>query len=448
MRTSSRLWRLLAMLMAFSLIAAACGDDDGDSADSTTTSAPDDGGDNGDNGDDGEEIDDEPIDVDFDTETLTIGTLLPETGQLSFLGPPMVEGIEMAIRDINEAGGVLGNDVRLVKGDDGSIDVSIAHATVDRLLGQEGVNAIIGAAGSGTTAQVVDKITSSGVVQCSPSNTAASLRNAGQDGYYFRTAPGDDLQAPTVAELVLADGHANVAVIVQATDYGRGFAEHIVAAIEDGGGSVVYNEAYDPNASNYTAEAQGIVAADPDAVVIVGYEEGVQVIQGLIEQGAPPADLPVYVADGMADEELGSSIDPSNPGIAFGIKGTQPSAAPEGGASWFPAAWEEFAPDINTIYSAQAYDCAVLIALAAQAAGTADPAQIRDHMGDVSGPEGTACETYAECLELLEAGESINYEGASGPIDFDESDPSTASYDVFTFNEDGEWEILEQILAQ
>src|SRR5690606_32734926 len=115
-------------------------------------------------------------------------------------------------------------------GDDGT-DPGVANATVNRLLGDEGVNALVGAAASGITSQVVDKITGSGVVMCSPSNTAADLRNAGQDGYYFRTAPSDDLQGPTLAEVVLADGHANVAVIVRADDYGVGFGESVVEAL-------------------------------------------------------------------------------------------------------------------------------------------------------------------------------------------------------------------------
>lgn len=443
MRTSSRLWRLLAILMAFSLLAAACGNDDDDDA---AVDPGDDTEEPADNGDD-PEIDDDPIDVDFDTDTLTLGTLLPETGDLAFLGPPMVEAVNMAVRDINEAGGVLGNDVILETGDDGT-DPGVANTTVDRLLGTVGVNAIVGAAASGITSQVVDKITGSGIVQCSPSNTAASLRNAGVDGFYFRTAPGDDLQGPTLAEVVLGDGHANVAVIVRADDYGVGFGEAIVETLEDGGATIVYNDSYDPRATNFDAEVQAIAAESPDAVVLISFEEGVQIIQTMIEEGVGPADVPLYIADGLASGDLGERIDPSDPSIAFGITGTQPSAVPEAGAAFFPDAFAEFAPGVDMIYSSQAYDCAILIALAAEQAGTADPSAIRDNMESVSGPGGTECSTFAECKELIEAGEEIDYQGASGPVDFDGSDPSQASYDVFVYNEDGEQETIDQVLAQ
>ncbi|MGY6502023.1 MAG: ABC transporter substrate-binding protein [Acidimicrobiales bacterium] len=439
MRTSNRLWRLLAMLMAFSLIAAACGDDDEESG-PTTTEAP------GDEGDGDDEIDDDPIDVDFDTETLTIGTLLPETGQLAFLGPPMISGVELAIQDINAAGGVLGNDVNLITGDDGT-DPDVANTTVDRLLGTEGVNAIIGAAASGITRQVVDKITGSGVVQCSPSNTAADLSGAGNDGYYFRTAPSDDLQGPTLAEVVLGDGHSNVAVLVRADEYGVGFGDAIVDTLEESGATVVYNDSYDPRATNFDAEVQAVVAENPDAVVLISFEEGVQIIQTMIENGAGPGDVPIYIADGLATGDLGELIDPNDPGVAAGIKGTQPSAAPEGGAPFFPTAFADAFPDVDAIYSSQAYDCAILIALAAHQAGTADPEAIRDNMESVSGPDGTECSTFAECKDLIDAGEEIDYLGASGPIDFDGSDPSIASYDILEYVEDGSQEVISQVIA-
>lgn len=442
MRTSSGLWRLLALLLAFTLIAAACGDDDGDDADGDTPTTEAAGEEEG----EGEGEEQEEVEASFDTETLTIGTLLPETGQLAFLGPPMVNGVDMAIRDINEAGGVLDSDVTLVQGDDGT-DPDVANTTVDRLIGTEGVNAIVGAAASGITRQVVDKITGAGVLQCSPSNTAADLSGAGNDGFYFRTAPSDDLQGPTLAEYVIDDGHANVAVIVRADEYGVGFGDAVSASLEDGGATVVYNESYDPAATNFDAEVQAIAAENPDAVVLISFEEGVQIIQAMIEAGIGPDTVPLYIADGLATGDLGELIDPDDPGVAFGIKGTQPSAAPESGAAFFPDAFAEFAPDVDAIYSSQAYDCAILIALAAEQAGTADPAEIRDNMASVSS-EGTTCTTFAECKDLLAAGEDIDYDGASGPIEFDGSDPGIGAYDLYEYGEDGAQTVIRQVVAE
>ena len=195
-----RLFRLLAILFAFTLVAAACGDDDDSSSSSESSSAS-----------------SASSSEASSAEGLNIGTLLPETGALAFLSAPLLEGVNMAIADINAAGGVNGADVTLTPGDSGT-DPEIANTTVDRLL-TEDVDAIVGAAASGITGSVIDKITSAGITQCSPSNTAAGLGTSGDDGFYFRTAPSDDLQAPALANVVLGDGYTNVAVVSRADDY-------------------------------------------------------------------------------------------------------------------------------------------------------------------------------------------------------------------------------------
>jgi branched-chain amino acid transport system substrate-binding protein len=457
MRISGRLWRVLALLLAFALVAAACGDDDDDTADEdtteTTAAAEDEGEDTEDTTDDTEATEEgegdgeaaEPVAP--DTDSLTLGTVLPETGQLAFLGPPMVEAVNMAVRDVNDAGGVLGSDVELVTGDSGT-DPDVANTTVDRLLA-EPVNGIVGAAASGITRQVVDKVTGAGVVMCSPSNTAQDLLNAGNDGFYFRTAPGDQLQGAVLGELIVGDGNANVAILARADEYGAGFAEALASSIQESGGNVVLNETYDPNATNFDAEVQAVAAESPDAVALITFEEGVQIIQTMIEQGVGPDAVQIYIADGLATGDLGELIDPENPGVAEGIRGTAPSATPENGADFFADAFAEFAPDTDLIFSAQAYDCAVTMALAAAQAGTADPAAIRDNMSPVT-RDGTVCTTFAECIELIDAGEDIDYDGASGPIDFPEgsSDPSVATYDVYEYDADGVQQVQGQEVLQ
>ncbi|OUV77269.1 MAG: hypothetical protein CBC90_06580 [Acidimicrobiaceae bacterium TMED130] len=422
-----RLFRLLAILFAFTLVAAACGDDDDSSSSSESSSAS------------------SASSTDSSTEGLNIGTLLPETGPLAFLSAPMLEGVNMAIRDINAAGGVNGADVTLSPGDSGT-DAEIANATVDRLI-TENVDAIIGAASSGTTGSVIEKITkTNGITQCSPSNTAAGLgvSSDSDNGNYFRTAPSDDLQAPLLANVVLGDGFTNVAVVSRADDYGVGFNAELEPAIEAGGGTVVYSTPYAPEATSFDDVVQDVVASGPDAVVLVAFEEGFQIIQAMIEQGAGPDAIQIYITDGMATGELGAVIDPENPGIAEGMKGTAPAAAPESGAAFFPAAFEEYAPGVPSIYSSQSYDCAILIALAAEAAGSNDSADISAAMVDVS-RDGEKCSTFADCKDLLAGGTNIDYDGASGSIDFlDAGEPGAGIYDIYDFDENGVQRVLEQ----
>ena len=377
--------------------------------------------------------------------SLNIGTLLPETGPLAFLSAPMLEGVNMAIRDINAAGGVNCADVTLRPGDSGT-NAEIANATVDRLL-TEDVDAIIGAASSGTTGSVINKITkTNGITQCSPSNTAAGLgvSNDSDNGNYFRTAPSDDLQAQLLANVVLGDGYTNVAVVSRADDYGVSFNAVLIPAIQAGGGTVVYRTPYAPEARSFNDVVQNVVASGPDAVVLVAFEEGFQIIQAMIEQGAGPDAIQIYITDGMATEQLGAAIDPDNPGIAEGMKGTAPAAAPDSGAAFFPDAFAEYAPGVPSIYSSQSYDCAILIALAAEAAGSNDSADISAAMVDVS-RDGEKCSTFADCKDLLAGGTNIDYDGASGAIDFlDAGEPGAGIYDIYDFDENGVQRVLEQ----
>ena len=428
-----RLLRLLAVLFAFVLVAAACGDDD----DSSSSSGSESSASSSDSSSASETSDS------GSAEGLNIGTLLPETGALAFLSEPLVLAVDMAIRDINAAGGVNGADVTLTKGDSGT-DPDIANTTVDRLLTEE-VDAIVGAAASGITGSVIEKITTAGVTQCSPSNTAAGLGTSGDDGYYFRTAPSDDLQAPALANVVLGDGYTNVAVVSRADDYGVGFNAEFEPAVAAGGGTIVYSEPYAPESTSFDDVVADVIASGPDAVVIVAFEEGVQLIQAMIEQGAGPQDIQLYITDGMATGELGALIDEANPSIASGMKGTQPAAAPSTGAAFFPGAFAEFAPDVSTIFSAQSYDCAILIALAAEAAGSNNSADIAAQMVAVS-RDGEKCSTFAECKDLLADGADIDYDGASGAIDFlDVGEPGTGIYEVYEYDADGVQQVVEEL---
>ena len=434
-----RLLRLLAVLFAFVLVAAACGDDD----DSSSSSGSDASASSSESSSESSSSSEAEASDSGSAEGLNMGTLLPETGALAFLSEPLVLAVDMAIRDINAAGGVNGADVTLTKGDSGT-DPDIANTTVDRLLTEE-VDAIVGAAASGITGSVIEKITSSGTTQCSPSNTAAGLGTSGDDGYYFRTAPSDDLQAPALANVVLGDGYTNVAVVSRADDYGVGFNAEFEPAVAAGGGTIVYSEPYAPESTSFDDVVADVIASGPDAVVIVAFEEGVQLIQAMVEQGAGPQDIQIYITDGMATGELGALIDEANPSIASGMKGTQPAAAPSTGAAFFPGAFAEFAPDVSTIFSAQSYDCAILIALAAEAAGSNNSADIAAQMVAVS-RDGEKCSTFADCKALLADGADIDYDGASGAIDFlDVGEPGTGIYEVYEYDADGVQQVVEEL---
>ncbi|MDN5934376.1 MAG: ABC transporter substrate-binding protein, partial [Pseudonocardia sp.] len=288
---------------------------------------------------------------------LEFGYVLPQTGQLAFLGPPQIQAAGYAVSKINEAGGVLGKPIPdLVAGDE-SDQAAVAQQSADRVLAA-GVDALIGAAASGQSLAIIDRVTGAEVVQCSGSNTAPNFTDYNDAGYYFRTAPSDALQGPVLAETIIADGYSKVAIVARADDYGVGLASATAKALEEAGATVALNETYDPNAQNFDALVQQVQSVQPDAVVVIAFEEGTQILQGLVEAGLGPDAVGVYGADGLRSAELPSLVAPGNPAVLAGMKGTAPASAANEG---FLTGLREFAPDLVEVqFAPQVFDCVTI----------------------------------------------------------------------------------------
>ncbi|HKN50546.1 MAG TPA: ABC transporter substrate-binding protein [Actinomycetota bacterium] len=378
---------------------------------------------------------------------LKIGILAPQTGDLASLGPPQFKGAELAVKQINDAGGVLGKQVQTVESDDGGgSNTDLANTNAERLITSDKVDAIMGAASSGTTKAIIDKVTGAGVVECSPSNTASELTTitSNHGGYYFRTAPPDNLQGPALANVITGDGHSKIGVIVRNDSYGVGFGQSLSQALQKNGATVVAGGvvAYDPKGTAFDADVKKITDAKPDAVALISFPDtGGLIIKTLIQQGFGPTKTPLYTADGMQTNSLAAKVDPANPGAVKGIKGTVPSGAPPGGSPTFPADYKAFAPGLDNTFAAHAYDCLNVIALAAVEAKTDDSAQIHAHVIDITHGANT-CNSFSACKALLDQGKPIHYIGASGPLNFVQTavggaEPSQGVYDEYSFGADG-----------
>jgi ABC-type branched-subunit amino acid transport system substrate-binding protein len=452
MTTKTKWLRLVAMMGLLAIFASACASESGTTADDETEA------------DDTAETEaatdepteepeatepeatDEPTEAEAagDGEALQMAYILPETGDLSFLGPPIIAGFELAIADINEAGGVNGVEVASSGGDEGDGDGTVANATADQLLA-DGAHVTIGAASSSRSLAIIDKITGAGVVQCSPSNTSPTFTNYDDGGLYFRAAPTDALQGPVLAEQIVAAGGTNVALLARADDYGQGLLDATTAALEEAGASIAVSTTYDPAAASYDAEVQSVVDSGADAVALIAFDEGARILQTMIEQGVGPADLIVFGADGLASDGTPELVSPDNPGVLEGMRATSPAPASD---EDFVGRLQEANPDLeDTLFAGEGYDCTIAAALAAAAGGSNDSQSVADNMIAVTGG-GTKCTSYAECLELLEAGEDIDYDGVSGPMDFTEAgEPSIGTYAVSEFTADGGLEVVETITS-
>jgi ABC-type branched-subunit amino acid transport system substrate-binding protein len=406
--------RVLAILMVTGLIAAGCGDDD-EGGEGTTTTTEAGGGDQG-------------------GEALKIGSIRPESGTLAFLGPPEVEGFNVAIEDINAAGGVLGNDVETDTGDEAA-DEARAREAAQRLV-SDGADAIVGAASTAMTQAFIQFLSDEQIVQCSPANTAPGVNDQENADYYFRTAPPDSAVAPVITDRVIADGAQSVAIAHLADDYGNPLAELIETSLTESGAEVVANVGYAPDATTFDTEVQQLTSEDPDAVVLISFAEGAALIRGLLEAGMTTDQL--YGGDGLFGPTLVEEVSESDPNIIDGMTVIGASGGEE-----FNERIAE-ATDNNFIYGGQTYDCTVIIALAAEAAGSTDPSEFVDEMVPVT-KEGTECTTFEECKGLLEDGEDIDYQGASGAVDFtDAGDPTQTRYNIAQFTE-GTLEVVETV---
>ena len=434
--------KAVALFAALAMIAAACGGDDTtDEPEETVEEDTDDEAEEEPEEEAEEETEEEGGEEDAagSDEGLTLGYILPETGQLAFLGPPMISGVELAVSEIEE----YGTDISLLSGDEAG-DTGVAAEEASRLLAS-GVDAIVGAAATGMTLAIIDQVTGAGVVQCSPSNTGPGLTTYPDGGFYFRTAPSDALQGPVLAEQVIADGNATLAVAARADDYGQGLLDATVEAFEAQGGEVLYQDTYDPEAGTFDSVVEDLVNADADAHVVIAFAEGAAIVQGLIAAGVSPEAM--YGADGIAGAAFAEEVDPNDPNVLDGMTFTAPSSQ---STSDFDSKLDEFRPDlVDRLFAPQSYDCTNLMALSAAVADSTDSADIRDQMIAVTQGDNE-CGSYPECMEFVEAGESIAYQSAAGDaLAFMEvregsGEPSRGAYDVSRW-EDGEFTLLDTV---
>ena len=416
------LWRSVAVLGVAGLVLTACGDDGGTTTepkadDTAATSEAPDAGAKGDG-------------------TLKLGTLLPQTGSLAFLGPPEFAGVDLALKDINDAGGVNGKQVEKVDSDSGDTATDTASQSVDRLLSQD-VDAIIGAASSSVSLSVIDKITGAGVLQISPANTSIELTNYDDKGLYFRTAPPDTLQGRVLSDQILADGNATVGILALQDSYGTGLADAVEKSVTSSGGEVVEKVVYDPKAASFSTEVGKIKAADPEAIAVIAFEETKKIVPELVKQGIGPDTKKIYFVDG----NLADYSKDFDKGTLAGVKGTLPGVA---STEEFKARLAEVAPDLADFnYAPESYDATILVALAAQAAGDDSGESIASKMQEVSAG-GEKCTSFKDCLALLEEDKDIDYDGIAGPVEFNEKgDPSEATIGLYEYGADNNYTFVE-----
>jgi ABC-type branched-subunit amino acid transport system substrate-binding protein len=370
--------------------------------------------------------------------SLELGQLASQTGPLSNIVQSLTVPVTTAVDEINAGGGVLGKPVTYTLADDAT-DPNVASESLEGLLEDNKVDAIMGPTSSGITLNIIDEVRRRNVLMCSGSNTSAELSTMDSRGFYFRTTPSDRLQGPALGELVLKDRRKKVGILARSDTYGLGLASSVKKTLENGHAKVVADVSYDPDATSFDREVQKVIDKKPDAVIVLGFEsDGSDIVRTLSAKGLSPQQFPIYSADGMRTNAFPTLLDPNNPAAAVGLKGTSPATQPAGVHHPFLDAFN--ATGIDPIYSSFYYDCTILTALAAEKAKSDDATKMKKvFAANTKGKE--QCTTFADCKRLLDAGKTISYQGASAAFKhmnkFGTSEPNAGVYEVWTFDETG-----------
>ena len=401
-----RLSLLAAALAALALVAVACG---GDEEEATPTAAKTAGA--------------TPAQTPGATAAgpLKIGLLLSYTGDLADFGPAHENAARLAVEEINAAGGVLGEPIEVVTGDDAT-DPSQGVSEATRLINVEHVQVILGALASGVTLPVAESVTGPNhILQISQASTSPALSAANDNDFLFRTTISDAAQGVVLAKVATDQGIKSACTMYINNAYGQGLSEIFTENFEKAGGTVTAEVPHESEQATYASELDTCTAGNPDALVAPAYPQSARVfLREAVEAGKVKKFL---FTDGTKSADMFQEL-----GWATfdGMQGTAASSLDVAAGTAFEAAYTaKYGSTPPLPYVREIYDAVYLVALAAEKAGSTDSTAIRDALRDVANAPGDVVDPgtdgYKAGVALIAAGTDINYEGAAGPVDLDKN---------------------------
>lgn len=355
---------------------------------------------------------------------ITVGLVMELTGPAGEYGQAGAKSVEMAFRDINDAGGVNGCKVVADTRDSQSQgNVAVDQAT--QLVNIKKVPVIIGGIISSVSIPILTSVTApAGVVQVSPASSSPTLTELGRsgktNGVFFRTITSDALQGTAAAKFAMDQGLKKIAIINVNNDFGVNMVKEFSTAYQKLGGTITSTTPYNEKQSSYASEASAAMAGDPDALYLVSTPvDGATIARAWVSGGGKQTFL---LNDGMNSKDFIESVGAQYLENAYGTSsGTSPTASTE----YFNGNYEAFSGGISPSAPAadRSYDAGAIVALAIAKAGKADAAAIKAAMHEVVAEGGTPIhagkEEFAKALQLIKNGKPVKYEGVIGPVSFD-----------------------------
>ncbi len=370
-----------------------------------------------------------------------IGFLGGFTGPIESMVPPIAKGAKLAIESVNKSGGVLdGMKIDMPTGDTSCADATKAADAADRLVNSEKVLAIVGALCSGATISAANNAAiPGGVVMISPASTSPALTTLKDNDLVFRTVPSDAYQGQMMAKLLKEKGFKSIAITYVNNDYGKGFAEALAEAFKKQGGTVAAMEPHEDGKADYRAEIGNLESSGADILVILAYANGSG--QTILRQALESGGFDKFaLGDGMVSDALIKAVGAD---ALKGVIATRPGAPKAAGAERFAEIAKAAGLDPKAIFAAQAYDAAMLLALAIEKNGKAERKGLNKALRAVATAPGTVIlpGEFAKAKKLLAEGKDINYEGAAGSHEFDAHGDVPGVIEQLTVK-DGKWTVL------
>lgn len=348
-------------------------------------------------------------------EPFRIGALNPVTGAGSPYGTSMQKAILFAAKEINASGGAAGHTIEVVSEDD-QTSPEPAVLAAKKLVEVNKVRAAIGTWSSGVALAVSPIFDAAGIIHTTVAGTSG-LAAVNKKGFAFRFAGTSEGIGQSLAEGALEEGFKRASIMGFNNASGREMAQGAKAVLQKAGREVLAEIIYEPNQPSYRSEIQAALAKQPEVLIMGSFLPDLTIIlREVLQSGADVRFVaPAWAVTPKSIEALGAATN----GVL--LADYESALDSEAYATFKQRFKAETGMDIaGNHYASCAYDMMVTLALGIEATGSnADNAAIVKAMHQVSGPPGKSVSSFAAGKEALKAGQKINYEGASGPLDFD-----------------------------
>ncbi|HEU0223550.1 MAG TPA: ABC transporter substrate-binding protein [Paracoccaceae bacterium] len=374
---------------------------------------------------------------------IRVGSSAGITGPIAEIIADVMQGRNMAAKHVNEQGGLLDGDTMVMVTGDGACDPKAGVDSGTKLVNVEQVVAIVGGSCSGETLAMVQSVTiPAGVVAISDSATSPAITELEDRDLVFRVAPSDAYQGVALAQYVLQAGVKSVALTYANDDYNAGLGKVFEEAFQEMGGTIALAQVHEPNKASYRAEVATLGGANADALVLFAYygSSGITITRNALETGAFSR---FFGADGMVNDELIKQI---------GAENLKDAVYTTAGSDDTTAAWKAYTELAAAAglrnpagpFVANGYDATFLVALAIEKAGSADRSKISAALREVANAPGETIlpGEWEKAKSLIAAGTDINYQGASGEIEFDEAGDVAGLYQLNIPQEDGTFKVV------